>query len=329
MVSSYAYWGSLSSFAFPEYSADRFSTLDFPFEDELRAKGLLPLSVTADDIERLAQKNTQRVLTRAAEELFQKELLANCSDHLVDRIKTYSIRGSGLSNGWLTTLPISPSLRLITPHFQSALRLRYNIRQIDPKLVPYCHCKAKMTELHPFACRSSDVIARHNGISLVLKNAASRAGLQVVMERPFLHGSRTLKPDLVVMGLCAGFYMSWVDVSVCHPHMTSYESKSAAVVVKERAMMKLKKYHAALPSFNANCYPAVLDVFGRPSRFLLELIGAISTQAGQNRDFEDTVFANYLKAELSCALQRGNALIMTGAAVKSLVAHVAASESSF
>ena len=241
-----------------------------------------------------------------------KVILQSVPKFLADRITTYSSRGSGISNGWLTTFPLTASLRLSDIQFQRSLRFRYNIDQADVARLWRCSCNAKMTQLHPFACRSSDVIQRHNGICSVINRAARRAGLQSVMERFQPFGGKNFKPDVVITGLSTEYVSSWVDVSICHPHLASYVHQTPEAVVRARESAKLTRYAEPAAAYNAKAYAAIVDVFGRTSKSTRDLLGASSSHAAQNRDFEQDSFAGFVNSELSIALQRGNALIFGG-----------------
>ena len=187
-----------------------------------------------------------------------------------------------------------------------------------------CHCGKSISQIHPFACRSSDVIQRHNSISSVINTAARRAGLVSVVERPFRFEGRTYKPDVIITGLSTEDVMSWVDVSICHPHNESYLDKTPVQIVNQRERTKLQHYAQVSPAYSAKPYAAILDVFGRTSKSFSDLLAAISSRAVQNRDFTRAAFTGFLKSELSIALQRGNAMIFEGAVSESALAQQAA-----
>ena len=294
---------------------DHVFDVTFPFAEELHQAKLIPTNEAEIDTlccpgEQL--KNLQKILTRQVEDLLLHNTLPRLSVTLVERLKTYNIRGS-LGNRWLQVLPVSGSLRIPISSFERAMRMRYNLKLINTAVHHTCICGVALNDLHPFSCKRNNgaSVTRHNKLNLVLSSACSRAGLIRYMEQGIVHENRTKrKPDLVIDQLVHEFARSWVDVSVTHPELPSY-ARLQISAVEQRVQMKKRQYAPLLVDHNANFYPAVVDVFGKMSKQFCDLVSTISSHAAENREYDAAIFKNFVMGELSVALQIGNAFMIS------------------
>ena len=138
-----------------------------------------------------------------------------------------------------------------------------------------------------------------------------------MLERSYLGQGRTLKPDIVVFNMDSQHTMAWIDVSVCHPEMPSYEKYRDSVIAR-RVAYKTGKYAAHLDHYNATFVPAIVDVYGGMAKELHNFIRSVSVHAAANRDFSLSTFSGFFKSALSVALQRGNALMVEESCSKAL-----------
>jgi len=246
-------------------------------------------------------------------ELEEKVLEDACAEDRTVATIVSSASGYGASR-WLTTLSDSKCLRMGDTMFQAAVSNLLNVSPLEEKRA-LCTCNRIATDHHHFfSCRQNAgaIYARHEAIVSVVARFLRLAGLPPLINPAFRSGDHVVKPDLTYI---LGGSLFFVDVSVTHPLAlaASYVEQAerrpgGAARLRERE--KRRHYEQAAAQARAHVEPLVFESYGRFGRCAKEFATKIAKYA---KDFSGQAYGSFLNtfvAEVSVALQTGNALII-------------------
>jgi hypothetical protein len=227
--------------------------------------------------------------------------------------------GGPRASDWLVNLnAFSDRFGLNDQEFQDSFCLRLGVPLCDPSIlcvrcgVPFspegdpfghlCWC--------PCSAAKHAVIQRHNMVNQALYDVVVRAGLYAEREPNDKKEEEHLVPDGYIFGLKPGKKVCW-DVAICHIgdaslSMAPVNSQVGLKAAAKKEKQKHQKYNEMMRRSGDEFVAFAIETHGavgNEARLLLKRI-ANQVEAHKRKDFLEWAYSH-----LSCAVQKGNALL--------------------
>jgi hypothetical protein len=254
----------------------------------------------------------QSILSEPLRNAYRSELLLSASPHDLSRLS--SLYGPNISL-FLTALPSSPFTSFSDRDFSLICKFRLGIPISGIPLSGKCSlCNSAIPSnpnIHPMCCpktRRRETLARHNFVVQTLNRHARYAGATTTVEpRPLDEANR--KPDL-----CIIYQQSlYTDVTIVQPDAPSKSSLSSVSALLQAEASKNNKYKSDIEALNHSFIPAAATSYGVFSSSLNKVITQIGLISDQSGYLPPPLFTRTLSTEIACAIQHGNAQILTSA----------------
>jgi hypothetical protein len=221
------------------------------------------------------------------------------------------------SKRWLSVTPSSRDLWLSNTQFSIAARNLLDVSFCSHLL---CRCGANLAApftSHFHSClwlRRREVTGRHDMLVHALARLARYVGYLVTVEPRPLHG-HSIRPDLKLVGSSGTPIL--VDVSVVHPvsatSLRSGSSQRRGTAVAARERQKGSKYNTFAARENSQFTGFCLESYGAFGQQAVNLLKLLATEGANNGIvIRKSEFVSHARSAISIALQRGNALVVSG-----------------
>ena len=217
------------------------------------------------------------------------------------------------SGDWMLAPPVTAlGLRLSDEEVRIAVGVRLGTTLCEPHLCHHCREKVDASGLHGLVCRGGGgKQQRHSMINDVIWRAMGRAKIPSQKEPLGLSRENGKRPDgVTLIPWSRGRCLAW-DVTVADTYANSYlvHTSVGAGEAAERAVLSKRVKYSSFT--NTHAFAAVaLETGGTWSGEGLQFVSELGTRI--NDATHDPQETSYLFQRISVALQRGNAICISG-----------------